>query len=711
MLATKSNSYTFQKDGIWYFSRRVPADLRRHYKTGKITRYICFVFLLTYGLATPAKANTVSDAQQILNQLGYNAGSVDGAYGSKTRRALEQFYKDAGSLYDGELDTNEVNDLQNALKDTERYCRARHVKNLGSSAQRKAFDFSKNFITTATSIPAFQRGTAGKLVTNSATDDTDPYIVAVGDINLDGISDLIIDYVETQTPPIILTGTSSGKFITINLGEEASRRHIREGQFVDLNQDNYPDFVGFTTSDHVEYFERNGIYNLPEGEPDIMLISKQGKDFDIITPPEAYKNDINHGGLISDINVDGIIDIIPLTESDGKASYPILQSNNNHFQLSDKPLPQLVTDHWIEDGEAGDLNGDGVDDYVISLEVPSFKRDPSFDVAKHIENHRTLLVIYGDGDLDFSDNKSFTIGEYWFSVATLTQIVESKISNLPKKDYLNKVPFGTANIELIDINNDGRLDIVEGQFVDGWSTSGLQVYLNNVDCFQNATHQFFPNQQANRIADTNHATKYINNFYFDDINNDQLKDLVIQSLPIWNKQADIGEENYPFIFLQDENGSFLPTANTNVLELLDISNIVIGDFNGDGKNDLAGIEVGANGPKVKVFLKSKHETKVLKWYISLRDDGYKTVLEGKDVFTVASDFQIIDASHEDITKEGVQGRNELVYQFDEEFININGTVTLVGNERVYVNVNERLEAGQAEIIFGPLDKLIISWKD
>ena len=36
MLATKSNSYTFQKDGVWYFSRRVPADLRRHYRTGRI---------------------------------------------------------------------------------------------------------------------------------------------------------------------------------------------------------------------------------------------------------------------------------------------------------------------------------------------------------------------------------------------------------------------------------------------------------------------------------------------------------------------------------------------------------------------------------------------------------------------------------------------------------------------------------------------------
>jgi len=36
MLTTKSNSYTFQKSGVWYFSRRVPADLRRHYRTGRI---------------------------------------------------------------------------------------------------------------------------------------------------------------------------------------------------------------------------------------------------------------------------------------------------------------------------------------------------------------------------------------------------------------------------------------------------------------------------------------------------------------------------------------------------------------------------------------------------------------------------------------------------------------------------------------------------
>ena len=37
-------------------------------------------------------ADTVAQSQRMLNQLGYNAGPVDGAYGGKTKRALEAFY-------------------------------------------------------------------------------------------------------------------------------------------------------------------------------------------------------------------------------------------------------------------------------------------------------------------------------------------------------------------------------------------------------------------------------------------------------------------------------------------------------------------------------------------------------------------------------------------------------------------------------------------
>ena len=59
MLTTKSNSYTFQKCGVWYFSRRVPADLRRHYRTGRIA----------YSLRTKsirdARVRAISDAAKL----------------------------------------------------------------------------------------------------------------------------------------------------------------------------------------------------------------------------------------------------------------------------------------------------------------------------------------------------------------------------------------------------------------------------------------------------------------------------------------------------------------------------------------------------------------------------------------------------------------------------------------------------------------------
>ena len=63
MLTTKLNSYTFNKNGIWYFSRRVPADLRRHYRTNRIA----------YSLRTKsirdARIRAMSDAAKLDRHL------------------------------------------------------------------------------------------------------------------------------------------------------------------------------------------------------------------------------------------------------------------------------------------------------------------------------------------------------------------------------------------------------------------------------------------------------------------------------------------------------------------------------------------------------------------------------------------------------------------------------------------------------------------
>ena len=51
----------------------------------------CSLILLS---VSEAYSGTVDTAQRLLNQLGYIAGAVDGAYGKKTRGPLEDFYAD-----------------------------------------------------------------------------------------------------------------------------------------------------------------------------------------------------------------------------------------------------------------------------------------------------------------------------------------------------------------------------------------------------------------------------------------------------------------------------------------------------------------------------------------------------------------------------------------------------------------------------------------
>ena len=80
-----------------------------------MTRLHAFIGSLLLLAASQTCAGTVDNAQRMLNQLGYNAGPVDGAYGKKTRSALEAFYADSGGSFDGKLDANEVADLKIAM--------------------------------------------------------------------------------------------------------------------------------------------------------------------------------------------------------------------------------------------------------------------------------------------------------------------------------------------------------------------------------------------------------------------------------------------------------------------------------------------------------------------------------------------------------------------------------------------------------------------
>lgn len=75
-------------------------------------------FLCLIVLCFPVNANTILNAQRILTQLGFKPGPIDGAYGTKTKGALDEFYTSIGKNYDGLLDANELIELQKAFNDS-----------------------------------------------------------------------------------------------------------------------------------------------------------------------------------------------------------------------------------------------------------------------------------------------------------------------------------------------------------------------------------------------------------------------------------------------------------------------------------------------------------------------------------------------------------------------------------------------------------------
>ena len=55
-------------------------------------RLFLLTVLITLFPSVSLSDEVTAEAQRLLNELGYNAGPVDGLIGSKTQSALEEFY-------------------------------------------------------------------------------------------------------------------------------------------------------------------------------------------------------------------------------------------------------------------------------------------------------------------------------------------------------------------------------------------------------------------------------------------------------------------------------------------------------------------------------------------------------------------------------------------------------------------------------------------
>ena len=455
-----------------------------------------------------------------------------------------------------------------------------------------------------TDIPAYIVYTDGQLVPRIPTETYSmPECVEVGDFNNDHLDDLVVTSGDTLTRPLFYLSRGDGSFALQDWAPAGSeRRHIRNSEVVDLNGDGYLDYVGFCAP--------HGFYESVLGptwdytEPDLILINQQGRGFRVVAGlPEGS----HHGGAVGDVNQDGLIDVFGVAESVFRAANddpraPLLQRPDGSFQKDSQALTGLFSTLQISDLRMSDLNGDGLTDYVLMIS-PSDQTVNNTPLGTPMSSSAlgTLAWAYAKAGKGLNDLDWQITGTHWMDAATWQSFLTLHDQNT---GVTPRYSCGPSNVELLDVNADGRLDILQGFYVSApfsWLTSGFRYFENTGTGFVDRTDVVFPDQRANR--DVTDPKGFILGFNLVDLDGDGQKDLVVTSKQ--NERPGLSQSASASFFM-NHDGVFEPVD----LQRLDFSYsgwsglgmVSTGDFNGDGAPDLVSIQNAPEGMRVVTSL-------------------------------------------------------------------------------------------------------------
>ena len=530
------------------------------------------------------KGIDVAEVQKMLIELCFKPGQVDGAWGKKTETAFEEFYKPYGK-YDGTFDKLELNVLKSqfngAIKNIK--CKSKIRKSIGkvqlsdgTSICKKTENnetslnfsclyntiasepFSKEYVyTEGANKPAFEKFTVAKFY--------------VGDLNNDSCSDIFFDYADSAAEPFVLFGNKNGKLKKSDVFEGHTKiRTIREAKFNDINGDGLTDIIGFSISHKKKKlgwdFYENEFVALGIGEEKFSVLKNNLKTE-------------SHSGLLADLNHDGVLDILPLNQIDKNHSIEISGLKIRKGSI----VGPNTNGYSIFDADAADLNGDGLIDIVLSV-MPNHRAN-KYVSPERLNKSGSLLIYFGDREIPLSKIKPVKIGKHWISEADWDSWLKSRGA---KVSLDVKAQVGPSNADLIDLDGDGDLDILVGYFVSyegSWKTSGFQIYENKNGVFTLSTKNFVPSQPTNRS--TNFTTGFILDFYFEDIDRDGKKDLILSHMGL----AHQSNATHSASIFMNQDGKFFPVSLGSSVGLPDLGrmekNLVPGDFNCDGVIDFA----------------------------------------------------------------------------------------------------------------------------
>ena len=360
---------------------------------------------------------------------------------------------------------------------------------------------------------------------------------------------------------------------------------------------------------------------------DLYLINSSTTSVSINAEPRVETS--NTGVAYADFNEDGYLDILTLAQApDGE--FPLHQMLINNGDGTYSPDNTLITNagfqaHGPRKTVVGDFNGDNKPDVVriggghdilentnILMSGSDGYTFTEIDVIPETQYHGFASGdLDNDGDLDlfFGEPESgFAMNDgsgnfTWYSVG-------EKISNYFAENTEQDGPYGIATVEILDVNQDGNVDIVVGgAYADAdydYMLMGPTILWgdgsSNYD-YDNKT-EIWGFGEKPTIPDGSNVDNN-DDISFADINNDGYLDVVLTYIrQIDNDPNNNGNPSYRSvlqIFKGGENNEFTDVTNewtSNPLILLDfpVTWVLVRDVDNNGMIDIVESEKVLSGP-------------------------------------------------------------------------------------------------------------------
>jgi hypothetical protein len=390
-------------------------------------------------------------------------------------------------------------------------------------------------------------------------------IKSTRDFNNDGVSDILITHQEGYKPYTLLRSTSDG-FVEETIHDD--RAFIRNVTVDDFDADGDLDVYAY----------------VHDGNGENVFLRNSGKQLSIEAPPSNTGSQFSHGGTSGDVDNDGDLDIFVANQNvNGVRGIPyfLINDGNGNFTPDSTKFNINLADH-------GSVNDASLYDY---------NNDNNIDLVLLYGESKNVRIAWNDGTGNFTINNSTHYEVSWPNQNNISTHVETNF-NIEAATYTNW-----------DYNDDGLMDIFVGHGIarqnGGWSATYIQVLENKGNkVFDDVTSTIIPVQS--HIQDVTYDIGFPLNIDIADINNDNKKDIVIAT----NSKNDFIENSpyseYPYVFFQQDDNTFSPATKNKFSEFGKSFYLRVGDFNGDKKDDIVGVEYINNGDqtftsKVRIF--------------------------------------------------------------------------------------------------------------